>query len=40
MEDPKEILEKITSFAGEGDVVLLESRLPNQLVAGLNRLNI
>ena len=35
MENPKEILEKIKDFAGRGDVVLLESRLPDQLISGL-----
>jgi len=35
MEDPKEILKKVTNFVGEGDVVLLESRLSNQLITGL-----
>ncbi len=35
MENPKEILEKIKSFCKEGDIVLLESRVPNQLIKQL-----
>ena len=32
IDDPKEILEKIKSFCGEGDTVLLESRVPKDLI--------
>lgn len=32
MENPNKIFEKIKSFAKEGDVVLLESRVPSQLI--------
>lgn len=32
MEDPKEIFEKIKSFSKEGDIVLLESRVPGKLI--------
>ena len=35
IENPKEILEKIKGFTREGDNVLLESRLPNQLIREL-----
>lgn len=35
IENPKEILEKIKSFCQEGDVVLLESRVPGQLMKQL-----
>jgi len=35
LEDPKEIFERIKSFSREGDVVLLESRLPRQLIEQL-----
>lgn len=36
MESPKEIFEKIKSFAKEDDMVLLESRVPNQVIKLLN----
>jgi len=32
LKKPKEILEKIKSFTKEGDIILLESRVPNQLI--------
>jgi len=32
IENPKEIFEKVKSFCEEGDVVLLESRVPSQLI--------
>jgi UDP-N-acetylmuramoyl-tripeptide--D-alanyl-D-alanine ligase len=35
IENPKEILEKIKSFTKKGDVVLLESRVPTQLIRQL-----
>lgn len=35
MEDSKKIFEKITSFAKDGDAVLLESRAPSQLISRL-----
>jgi len=35
LENPKEILEKIKSFCREGDVVLLESRVPSLLIKKL-----
>lgn len=35
MEKPQEILKKIKDFTSEGDVVLLESRVPNQLIKQL-----
>ena len=35
IENPKEIFEKIKSFCREGDVVLLESRVPPQLIKSL-----
>lgn len=35
MKKPKEIFEKIKSFTKEGDVVLLESRVPSQLIQQL-----
>jgi len=37
IENPKKIFEKIKVFCKEGDVVLLESRLPNQLIQQLLR---
>jgi len=37
MENPKEIFEKIKEFCVPGDVVLLESRVPNQLIKALMR---
>jgi len=33
LENPKEIFEKIKNFCKEGDVVLLESRVPSQLIS-------
>lgn len=36
LESPKEIFEKIKSVCKEGDVVLLESRVPNKLISLLN----
>lgn len=39
IENPKEILEKIKSFCQEGDVVLLESRVPGQLMKQLTIVN-
>lgn len=33
LEDPKEIFEKIKEFCKEGDVVLLESRVPHELIS-------
>lgn len=33
IENPKEIFEKIKTFCQEGDVVLLESRVPNRLIS-------
>ncbi|OGZ18558.1 MAG: hypothetical protein A2175_01030 [Candidatus Nealsonbacteria bacterium RBG_13_42_11] len=33
MENPQKIFEKIKDFAKEGDVVLLESRVPRQLIS-------
>jgi len=33
MDNSKEIFEKIKSFAKEGDIVLLESRVPSQLIS-------
>jgi len=35
IENPKEIFEKIKEFSKEGDVVLLESRVPSQLIKQL-----
>ncbi|MFH1462452.1 MAG: UDP-N-acetylmuramoyl-tripeptide--D-alanyl-D-alanine ligase [bacterium] len=35
MESPKEIFDKIKNFCREGDIVLLESRVPKQLVSFL-----
>jgi len=35
LEKPKEIFEKIKSFCKEGDTVLLESRVPHQLIRQL-----
>ena len=35
LENPKEIFEKIKSFCKEGDLVLLESRVPSQLIKQL-----
>ena len=32
LEGPDKILEKIKNFAKEGDVILLESRLPKKLI--------
>lgn len=39
IENPKEILEKIKSFCQEGDIVLLESRVPGQLMKQLTIVN-
>ena len=39
LENPKKIFEKIKSFAMEGDVVLLESRVPGQLIKQLTIAN-
>ena len=39
IENPKEILEKIKSFCQEGDVVLLESRVPRELMKQLTIVN-
>jgi len=38
MENPKEILEKIKSFTKEDDIVLLEGRMPKQLIALIEKL--
>ncbi len=38
IENPKEIFEKIKSFCKEGDVVLLESRVPVQLIKHLSKI--
>ncbi len=35
MENPKEIFEKIKSFCQPGDIILLESRVPSQLISWL-----
>jgi len=32
IENPKKIFEKIKSFCEEGDIILLESRVPSQLI--------
>jgi len=33
LENPKEIFEKIQKFTSPGDVILLESRVPKQLIS-------
>jgi UDP-N-acetylmuramoyl-tripeptide--D-alanyl-D-alanine ligase len=33
LDNPKEIFEKIKNFCQRGDVILLESRVPNQLIS-------
>jgi UDP-N-acetylmuramyl pentapeptide synthase len=35
IEDPKEIFEKIKNFCQPGDVILLESRVPDELIKRL-----
>ena len=37
LEDPNEVFEKIEAFCGPGDAVLLESRVPTQLVNQLSK---
>lgn len=36
LSDPDSIIKKIKSFAKPGDVVLLESRVPNKVIKNLN----